>query len=54
MRRFSILIAAILLVGLFWGGVTDLVEILGIQVWWQSKMEVSDNIPRTTTNDQEQ
>jgi hypothetical protein len=54
MRRFSFLIAAILLVGLFWGGVAELVDSLGIQAWWQSRIEASDNIPRTAITDQEQ
>ena len=53
MRRIGFLIAAILLVGLFWGGVTELVERLGIHVWLQTQLEASDNIPRTEASNQE-
>jgi hypothetical protein len=54
MRRFSFVIAASLLVGLFSGGVYERVEKLGIQVWLQTKMEASDNTPRMVAINQDQ
>ena len=54
MRRFSFVIAASLLVGLFSGGVSELFEKLGIQLWLQTKMEASDNTPRMVAINQDQ
>jgi hypothetical protein len=54
MQRFGYLIAATLLTGLFWAGVAELVDKLGIQVWLQTSMEASDNSPRTKASNQEQ
>jgi hypothetical protein len=47
MRRFGFMIAAILLVGLFWGGIAELVDRLGIEAWLQTRMEAGDNSPQS-------
>jgi len=54
MRRFGFLIAGSLLVGLFWGGVAELVDSLGIQVWLQTRIEASENSPQPKATNQEQ
>ena len=53
MRRFSFLIAATVLVGMFWGGVADLVDRLGIHMWLQTRMEASDNSQGLKASSQE-
>jgi hypothetical protein len=53
MRRFSFLIAATVLVGLCWGGVAELVDTLGIQVWMETRLEASDIAQRATQTDQD-
>lgn len=54
MRRFSFVIAATLLAGLFWGGAAELVDRLGIHLWLQTRLEASDDNSRTTISNQEQ
>jgi hypothetical protein len=54
MRRLGFLIAAILLAGLFWGGVVELADRLGIQVWLQTRMEANDSSPRPNASTPEQ
>jgi hypothetical protein len=54
MQRFGFLIAATLLMGLFWGSVAEVVERLGIQVWFQTTLEASDDSPRAKTSNQDQ
>jgi hypothetical protein len=48
------MIAATLLVGLFWGGVSEVVDKLGIQVWLQTVMETSDNASLMKTSNPDQ
>ena len=56
MQRFGFLIAAILLVGQFSGGVAELADRLGIQTWLQTTgeaAEASDNRLQTKASNPE-
>jgi hypothetical protein len=54
MRRISLLIAGVLLIGLSWGCISQLIDSLGIEEWMQARSAASESSPQTITRDEDQ